>query len=174
LSPTKTCGFSVLSPHAPLAKCSGKSFLVAPEASRLMRLMDSQTLRALGFSEWHRFASGVESLAPESKGVYAFRSSALAELRKGASDIMYIGRAMSDLRGPYHNIRHALREYLHPGRGQRTKLRVGHRAEEQEWEVSWMFAEHPDGAECELLRRFYREHNQLPQENRNWPPGCLP
>ena len=87
---------------------------------------------------------------------------------------MYVGRAMSDKKGPYHNLRHALREYLHPGHSQRTKIRVGHRALEEGWEVSWMVTDLPDNTECELLRRFYREHHQLPQENKSWPPGCLP
>ena len=134
--------------------------------------MDSLTLRELGFSDWHRFTNGVENLAPESKGVYAFRRPASIQLRRGLSDLTYLGRAMSDLRGSYHNIRHSLREYLHPGHSQRTKIRVGHRALEEEWEVSWMFTDRPDNIECDLLRRFFRDHDQLPPENKSWPPNC--
>ena len=139
--------------------------------------MDSNTLIELGFHEWLRVKVGVEKQAPQSKGVYAFRAPVPVKSERGSSDIMYIGRAMSERAGSYHNIRQSLREYLHPGhsrRPQRTKIRVGQKALEGGWEISWMLTDSPDKTECELLRRFYREHSQLPPENIRWPPGCKP
>lgn len=139
--------------------------------------MDSTTLLNLGFCEWEPFMKATVSAAPENKGVYAFRHSSPLDLTIGSSDITYIGRAMSDRKGPYHNIRHSLNEYLHPGRGStgnRTKQRVGGRALTEAWQVSWILTASPDQMECHLLRRFYYEHGQLPPENKRWPPGCWP
>jgi hypothetical protein len=136
--------------------------------------MDSQSLTEAGFGNWLLFASGVEDQAPETSGGYAFRQSRPVKLLRGQSDIVYIGRAMSNLPGPHHNLRHALREYLHPGRSQKTKIRIGRRAIQEAWEVSWKVSDSPDSLECELLRRFYHEHGQLPPDNRAWPPGCFP
>ena len=112
--------------------------------------------------------------APEDRGVYAFRSSRTLSMMIGSSDIVYIGRATSDKKGAYHNIRHSLNEYLHPGKSNSTKKRVGERALAEGWQVSWMLTASPDKMECDLFRRFYSEHGQLPVENRRWPPGCAP
>lgn len=134
--------------------------------------MDSEALRKIGFREWSPFQQGVEKMAPEVRGVYAFRSLTHVDLTVGSSDVMYFGRAMSCQKGPHHNLRHSLREYLHPGRTQRTKLRVGRKALAQRWEVSWIATSSPDQVECQMLGRFYEEHGQLPPENKIWPPGC--
>jgi len=126
----------------------------------------------MGFREWKPFKLGVERVAPENKGVYAFRARENVGLIRGSSDLVYIGRAMSDRKGPYHNLRHSLREYLHPGRSQGTKIRIHNAALAKGYEVSWMTANEPDQLECQLLRAFYTDHGQLPPENRAWPPGC--
>jgi hypothetical protein len=107
----------------------------------------SQSLMEAGFRNWLLFAGGVEEQAPETSGVYAFRQSRPAKLARGQSDIAYIGRAMSSLPGPHHNVKHALREYLHPGRSQETKKRIGRRALQEAWEVSWMVSKSPDSLE---------------------------
>ena len=88
---------------------------------------------------------------------------------------MYIGRAMSDMRGTrHHNIRHSLNEYLHPGHSNGTKRRAGGKVLAEGWQVSWMLTDSLDQMECHLLRLFYGEHAQLPPENKHWPPGCSP
>lgn len=130
--------------------------------------MDSNTFLSLGFCDWQPFQKGIEKLAPENKGVYAYRRLTSLNLKVGSSDIMYIGRAM----GTFHHIKHCLNEYLHPGRSNRTKLRIRQRALDERWQVSWLLTDSPDQMECDLLRRFYNEHGQLPEENRAWPPGC--
>jgi len=135
--------------------------------------VDGTALLSLGFCEWEPLRKAVE-LAPEKKGIYVFRSLTSLNLRMGSSDITYMGRAMSDRRGAYHNIKHSLNEYLHPGYSNRTKKRVGQRALAEGWQVSWMLNDSPDRMECHLLRRFYYEHGQLPVENKRWPPGCVP
>lgn len=135
--------------------------------------MDSTTLLNLGFCEWRPFKKVIE-MAPGNKGVYVFRSLSLLNLRIGSSDITYIGRAMSDRKGAYHNIKHSLKEYLHPGHGNRTKKRVGGKALAEGWQVSWMLTDSPDQMECDLLRRFYFDHGQLPAENKRWPSRCGP
>lgn len=136
--------------------------------------MDSTTLLEIGFCEWRPFAQVTVKAAPEDRGVYAFRSSSTSGLMTGSSDIVYIGRAMSDKKGAHHNIKHSLNEYLHPGRSNLTKKRVGDRALTQGWQVSWMLTASPDQMECHLLSRFYSDHGQLPAENKHWPPGCTP
>jgi hypothetical protein len=136
--------------------------------------MDSNTLLQLGFCEWKPFKKGVEKLAPQNKGNYAFRSLVTLALKVGSSDMVYIGRAMGDRKGPYHNIQHCLREYLHPGHSQATKKRIGQKALTEGWEVSWIPNDFPDQLECQLLQCFYHHHEQLPPENKNWPPGCDP
>jgi len=135
--------------------------------------VDSITLLSLGFSEWRPFKKGIQ-LAPENKGVYVFRSLTSLNLRIGSSDIVYIGRAMSDRKGAYHNVKHSLNEYLHPGHSNQTKMRVGQKALAEGWQVTWMLNDSPDQMECHLLRRFYYEHGQLPPENKHWPPECGP
>ena len=137
-------------------------------------MVDSNTLLSLGFCGWRPFQRGIEKLAPENKGVYVFRSVTSINLKIGSSDIAYIGRAMSDRKGAYHNIRHSLNEYLHPGYSNQTKIRVGQKALAEGWQVSWVLADSPDRIECQLLRRFYSEHGQLPVENKRWPQGCGP
>ena len=135
--------------------------------------MDGDTLRTLGFDVWRPFRIGVEKEAPQSSGVYAFRSLTRLALVQGMSDIKYIGRAMSNQKGPYHNIQHSIREYLHPVHLQATMIGLGCKGLAEGWEVSWMVMEvAADTKECELLRRFYNEHGQLPPENKRWPPGC--
>ena len=141
------------------------------------RLVDSTRLLKLGFHKWEAFEKTTIATAPENKGVYAFRGLSSLNLITGSSDITYIGRAMSDRKGAYHNIRHSLREYLHPGRGSKgnkTKQRVGERAPAEGWQVSWMPTPSPDRMECHLLRQFYHDHGQLPPENKRWPPACGP
>ncbi|MGA3406125.1 MAG: hypothetical protein ABSD49_10390 [Candidatus Bathyarchaeia archaeon] len=132
--------------------------------------MNSATLNDLGFHSWRRFTVGVETHAPSTVGVYAFRSPTAIILVKDSSDIMYIGRAM----GVVHNLRHALELYLRPGPSQRTKIRVGRKALEEAWEVSWMENDFPADAECKLLKRFHSDHGQLPPENKMWPENCYP
>ncbi len=90
--------------------------------------MDGNTLHSLGFYDLKTFQPGVQKLAPENKGCYAFCSLESMSLNIGSSDIMYIGRVMSDMKGAYHNLRHSLNEYLHPGNRNRTKIRVGEKA----------------------------------------------
>jgi hypothetical protein len=136
--------------------------------------MDSTTLLRMGFCEWKPFKLGVQRLAPENKGVYAFRGPANIGLTRGSSDLVYVGRAMSDRRGRYHNIRHCLNEYLHPGHSQGTRIRIRDAALAFGYEVSWMTANQPDQLECQLLRAFHKDHGQLPPENRSWPPECGP
>ena len=131
--------------------------------------MDSEALRKKGFCEWKPFQKGVERLAPENKGVYAFRGLARLSLALGSSDVMCIGRATSDRKGPYHNLRRCLRQYLHPGHLQRTRLRVGGKALTQGWEISWMVTDSPEEVERHLLRCFRADHGQLPPENRAGP-----
>ncbi len=135
--------------------------------------MDSTTLLNLGFCERKPFKNAIQT-APETKGVYAFRSLSSPNLRIGSSDIAYVGRAMSDRKGAYHNIKYSLNEYLHPGYGNQTKKRVGEKALAEGWQVSWMLTDSPDQMECSLLRRFYHDHGQLPPENKRWPPRCSP
>lgn len=136
--------------------------------------MDSNALLKLGFYEWKLFGKATIQKAPESKGVYAFRSSKRFNIRTGSSDITYVGRAMSDKKGAHHNIKHSLNEYLHPGHSNVTKRRVGEKALAEGWQVSWMLTGSPDQMECYLLRKFYYEHGQLPSENKRWPPTCDP
>jgi hypothetical protein len=136
--------------------------------------MDSNTLLKLGFYEWKPFAKATIEKAPESRGVYAFRSLKPLNLRTDSSDITYIGRAMSDKKGAYHNIKHSLNEYLHPGHDNPTKKRVGEKALAEGWQVSWMLTDSPDHMECHLLRQFYHDYGQLPSENKRWPPECEP
>lgn len=133
--------------------------------------MNSRTLNDMGFHDWVRFTKGlVETYVPTSQGVYSFRSPKPVILLKGTSDIMYIGRAM----GVVHNLRHALALYLKPGPSQRTKIRVGRKALEESWEVSWMENDSPASTECNLLRQFYSDHDQLPPQNKMWPENCYP
>lgn len=138
------------------------------------RPMDSNMLLKLGFCEWKPFGKATIGKTPESKGVYAFRSSKPLDIRTGSSDITYVGRAMSDKKGAYHNIKHSLNEYLHPGHDNPTKKRVGEKALAEEWQVSWMLTDSPAQVECHLLRQFYHDHGQLPPQNRRWPEGCMP
>jgi hypothetical protein len=127
--------------------------------------MDSSTLLQLGFCDWKLFQEGVQRLAPPRKGVYSFRSSNYVSLKKGRSDIMYIGRA----NGVYHHIQQSIRQYLHSGWDNATKIRVGDKASQNRWEVSWKQDESAKDAERLLLERFYNEHGQLPPENKQRP-----
>jgi hypothetical protein len=137
--------------------------------------MDSTTLLRMGFCEWKPFKLGVQRLAPENKGVYAFRAPESVGLIRGSSDLVYIGRAKSDRKGSrYHNIRHCLNEYLHPGHLQSTRVRIRDAALALGYQVSWMTANQPDELECQLLRAFYANHGQLPPENLRWPEECGP
>ena len=135
--------------------------------------MDGTTLLSLGFCEWRPFKKETIKIAPEHKGVYAFRSLTSLGLKVGSSDIMYIGRAKGEGKKTY-TIKRGLNQYLHPGHGNRTKIRVGQKAKDEGWEVSWMVTDSPDQMECHLLRQFYRDHGQKPPENRSWPEGCMP
>ena len=134
--------------------------------------MNDKSLREMGFCEWKAFGLGVEKLAPERKGVYAFQGPGHVALKRGSSDIMYIGRASADRKGPYHNLRHCLREYLHPGHDQKNKIRIGEKALAGRWYVAWVLADAPNCLEARLLRRFREEHDQLPPENRRMPKLC--
>jgi hypothetical protein len=134
--------------------------------------MDSSELLQRGFAEWLPFRSETLRHVPERAGCYAFRSATAVSLKRGASDIQYFGRAMSDKPGPHHNLRHCLREYLHPGHVQKTRLRVRARAVEGNWQISWLQTAAPDQVECDLLRAFFAAHGQLPPENKAWPQNC--
>lgn len=136
--------------------------------------MDGNTLLDIGFCEWKPFERVTVKAAPEDSGVYVSRSSRALSMMIGYSDIVYIGRATSDKKGAHHNIRHSLNQYLHPGKSNLTKRRVGERALAEGWQVSWMLTTSPDSMECHLFGRFYGEHGQLPVENKRWPPGCTP
>ena len=126
--------------------------------------MDSRSFLQTGFVQWRRFEEGVERTAPQVKGVYAFRDPNQS-ISGGTSDIVYIGRA----NGAQHTLQHCLREYLHPGHLQRTKLRVKQSALEGLWEISWKETENAAELEGQLLRDFVRENGKRPRANRQTP-----
>lgn len=127
--------------------------------------MNSGSLLEMGFVPWGKFEPATVRVAPLVTGVYAFRDP--KESVSGDTDIVYIGRAQGT--GDSHTIRKALNQYLHPGRSQRVKLRVGKKAATGGWEVSWMACDDPVHKECELIRRFFKEHGRLPRENLKHP-----
>jgi hypothetical protein len=130
--------------------------------------MDSSDLRKHGFGVWFPFRDEALPNVPESAGCYAFRSAAAVTLKRGSSDVQ--GRSASNKPSPYHNLRHCLREYLHPGRDQKTRLRVRAQAVRGGWQVSWFRTTASDRVECDLLRRFFAAHSQLPPENKEVAP----
>jgi hypothetical protein len=107
--------------------------------------------------------------APEKPGVYIFRlirTPTLARL-KGHSDIIYIGSTKKGER----TLRDRLKDHLRP-RGDKRDL--GYRLkrvtdEAGSVEVAWrVFDSHDSAQECErqLLKRFEKDHIELPPLNR--------
>lgn len=151
---------------------NGANAAAVPQSVLGVSVMDSSDLLKLGFAGWIPFSGGALWHIPERAGCYAFRSATVVSLKRGSSDIQYLGRAMSDNPGPRHNLRHCLREYLHPGHDNKTRLRVRARAVKGNWQISWLQTAASDQVECDLLRRFFAAHRQLPPENRTWPKNC--
>ncbi len=123
--------------------------------------MDSQRLVAEGFGVWCSFRSEVFRQAPLEAGVYAIRRSSQIQLLKGESDIVYIGSAANA-----QGLQMRLRQYWHPGPTQYTNQRIREQALSIPLAVAWKVVPDPLVQEKDLLRRFEREHGQIPPLNR--------
>jgi|SRR5208283_3426685 len=122
------------------------------------------------FSDWHKWNSDAVRKAPNLPGVYAFRLAGNVFGRfKGESDLVYIGCTASD----DGTISSRLSNHL-PSRadGSNIAYRLRDAEEMGTLEVAWRVLTTPKEAideEARLLRKYYRNHFELPPVNRSEP-----
>jgi hypothetical protein len=126
--------------------------------------MDSTQLRSFrrGFSDWHPFDKRSIKSAPQQIGVYIIRKAegqCFGRLR-GESDILYIGSTKSE-----GGLKKRLQHYFHPGPTQWTNRRINELANKYRMEVAWCPCSEPRNLEHELLKRYLKEHDELPPFN---------
>ena len=119
------------------------------------------------FSSWQNWNANAVSKAPSRPGVYAFRLAGSCFGRfKGESDLVYIGCAAKA------TIRSRLRTHL-SDRSDSLDIAIRIRkAGAGQFEVAWKLVDSPQEAksiEAELLRRYYRDHCELPPDNHSTP-----
>jgi hypothetical protein len=139
---------------------------MSPEAER----MNADDLVTHGFGNWEPFSATVERdlllRIPTTYGVYVVVLPVAQSLRRGCSDVGYIGRAVYQT-----GLRGRVRQYFHPGPTQSTnramrerlddvtlQLRIGCKATTTESAARRL--------ESDLLLEFESQHGQLPPFNR--------
>jgi hypothetical protein len=111
---------------------------------------------------WHSFDKENVKNAPSLKGIYVIRMARgqLFGRLSGVSDILYVGSAESK-----GGLRQRLQQYFHPGRTQWTNLRIKELTKKYQMEVTWCPYDEPKNLEHELLRRYLKDHEELPPLN---------
>jgi len=126
--------------------------------------MDSTELKDIrkDFSEWILLNEKCVKKTPKQPGAYVIRKGGgqrFGRLR-GKSDILYIGS--TEAKG---GLRQRLRQYLHPGPTQWTNRRINKLLIKYKMEVAWCTCNEPGNLEHQLLRRYLKEHDELPPLN---------
>ncbi|MFQ5738083.1 MAG: hypothetical protein ACE5JX_03660 [Acidobacteriota bacterium] len=126
----------------------------------------------VGFAGWEAWSKNAPSQAPQKPGVYVFRLAGGKTFRrlKEESDIVYIGSTKCSKKG-VSTVRQRLRQHL---RSREEEIDTGYRIERVQNEigslqVTWKTFDTHDASqfhEAELLRRYARDHIELPPLNR--------
>ncbi len=130
--------------------------------------MNSLELASYGLEKWMAFnlinEKNLLANTPPRLGVYAIRRRNPYRLRKGESDLVYIGSAANQ-----QGLSMRLRQYFHPGPTQATNRRILNLVEKSnDFEVAFAVVSSPAKAkalEAELLERYEADHAGLPPEN---------
>jgi hypothetical protein len=114
------------------------------------------------FETWHSFEKRSLENAPREKGVYIIRQAAGKSFGRlqGESDLFYIGSTESK-----GGLRQRLLAYFHPGRTQWTNQRINDYLRKYRMEVAWCPCGEPTNLEHDLLRRYLKDHDELPPFN---------
>lgn len=126
--------------------------------------MDSKQVSQIckGISEWHPFKKETVKSAPRQHGIYIFRIAQGKRFGrlKGESDIMYIGSTKGS-----RGLRGRLQQYFSPGRTQWTNKRIRAMAKKYSMEIAWYPYAEAGNLELQLLRRYFKDHDELPPLN---------
>jgi hypothetical protein len=128
--------------------------------------MQSKTLKEEGFTCWIKFnqenKEELKKILPQITGVYVIKCKKLFGRFNGKSDIVYIGSASSQ-----SNLKKRILQYFSPGRTQITNLRINKLINKvDDLSIAFLCSTNANEYESCLLKRYEKDHGELPPANR--------